>query len=192
MPLIDLLRLRPTAFRHACESPQAAWWISGFLIATGAAYGTLIAAFQQAAGQPLYGIPVAQFSDRVLYGGNILAGLLIVVVVHTGATLIAWLMTRAVGGGRGDLLMLYRAVAYVMPLSAPALPLVAYSTLEDAGRRATGAPLDVLLVLGAVGGIAALFGLFLALSMSQALAPWRAAVAAGLTALFTGSILLVV
>lgn len=191
MPLLDLALLRPAAFQHACDSPQAAWWISGFLIATGAFYGVLVAAFQQAAGQPLYGIPVEQFSDRVLYGGNILAGLLIVVVVHTGATLIAWLMTRGVGG-RGHLLMLYRAGAYVLPLALPALPLVAVSTLDAAGRAAAAAPVTLLLGLGGLGGILALYGLFQALRVSQGLAPWRAAVAAGLTALFTGSILMVV
>jgi len=191
MPLMDLLLLRPTAFMHACDNPRAAWWISGFLISTGIFYGCLIAFFQQAAGQPIYGIPVEQFTGRVLYGGNMLAGILVVVVVHTGATLISWLMTRGVGG-RGDLLMLYRATGYVLPLTLPALPLVAFSTLDESGRRAADAPFELMLLLGAVGGILALYGLFQALRVSQALVPWRAAVAAGLTALFTGSVLLVV
>ncbi len=190
-PLIDLILLRPQAFAHACDSPRAAWWISGFLIGTGAVYGALLAAVQRAGGVELAGIPVERFSDAVLYGGNVLAGLLIVVVVHTGGTLIAWLMTRGVGG-TGHLLMLYRAGAYVLPLAAPALPLIAASTLEGPARQAATLPETMLLALAAAGGVAVLTGLFQALRVSQGLTPIRAAAATALTAAFTASVLTIV
>lgn len=191
MPLLDLPLLRRSAFEHACDNPAAGYWISGFLILVGLLYGISVAVFQRAAGLPLYGIPLEQFSDPILFGGNMLAGTMIVVAAHIGVVLIAWLMVRGVKGG-GHLLMLYRASAYGLPLTIPALPLIAWLSLEEPVRAAAAAPEGLLIALGAAGGLLSLMGLLQALIVSQAM-PWsRAAAAAILTFGFGGSVLMII
>ena len=117
--LSDLFFLRAGAYRHALGSPRAYLWASGFLSATGLLYGLSVALSQRALGGDIKGVPVAQIPDWVLFSGTLLSGVLIVLFFHGGVTLVVWLMARAVGGP-GRLAALYRATAYVLPLSWPA------------------------------------------------------------------------
>lgn len=190
MLLADLFLLRPRPFRHACESPQAAWWVGGFLLATGALYGALIAAFQRSADLTVGGVPASQISDGVLLGGNVVSGILTTITVHAGITLVAWLMARAVGGP-GLFIALYRTSAYLLPLGWLALPQLAWiaaSAGTDMPQAATGWPIRGLAVVGLALFLA---GLFQVIRLTQPVPPWRAAVAVALFALFSFAIILV-
>lgn len=189
MLIRDLYLLRPTPYFHACENPRAPLWVSGFLIATGILYGSLVALFQRAIGGDLQGIPVEQIPDAILYGGNIASGLLIVLISHLGVTLVAWLMARGVGGP-GGLLGLYRTTAYLLPLFFPALPKVALTTVTI-GRDLPPIPYDTTYTLMAgVAVVMVLFGHFQAIRVTQDVSSGRAAASVGLFALFLGSLLL--
>lgn len=112
-------------FRHALESPRASWLVTAFLLCLGCTYGLFVGAFQQALGGELApGVPVAEVPAYIIYGGNMIAGVLIILAVHVGITFAAWLMAKAVGGP-GHLTALYRTTAYLMPLALPGLPYVA-------------------------------------------------------------------
>ncbi|MBE0616900.1 MAG: hypothetical protein IH608_03080, partial [Proteobacteria bacterium] len=124
MLLTDLFLLRDTPYRHACESRRAPLWMALFLLGVGGAYGVLVAHFQKTLGVSLQGIPAAEIPGWILYGGNVLSGMLVALVFHGGVTLVVWLMARAAGGA-GRLGLLYRATAYLLPLGLPALPLLA-------------------------------------------------------------------
>ena len=190
MLLLDLLLARPAAYRHADQSPRAALWMAGFLLAVGALYGVLVARFQLALGGSLQGFPVAEISGAVLYGGNVVAGVLVALVFHGGVTLVLWLMTRAVGGP-GRLGLLYRASAYLLPLAVPALPFLA----ADSAARAGGAavlPLAAWYPYLAGGSVAWLsLGLVQVVRTTQGTGLARSLTAVVLFTLFCGSILLV-
>lgn len=191
MLIRDLFLLRPSPYFHACENPRAALWVSGFLILTGILYGSLVALFQRALGGDLQGVPVADIPNSILYGGNIVSGLMIVLISHLGATLVAWLMARGVGGP-GGLVGLYRTTAYLLPLSFPALPKVALTTVTI-GRDLPPVPFHTTYTLMAVASvIMVLAGHYQAIRVTQDVGPGRAAASVGLFALFIGSLLLLV
>ncbi len=190
MLLIDLFLLRPSPYRHACEHPQSYLWASGCLLATGSLYGFLVALFQRRIGGDIQGFSLDQISNTSLFAVNLLAGVLIVLVFHGGVTLIVWLMARAVGGpGRlGDL---YRATAYLLPLSAPALPQLALGSAPQ-GRDVSLLPwVGVYPVLAWVGLLLILVGLYQLLRVTQGLGPERAGAAVAITVLFCYAVLLV-
>lgn len=183
MLLVDLFLLRETPYRHAAESPRAPLWMAAFVLGTGTLYGGLVAWFQKLLGAPLQGVPVADIPWKVLLGGNVISGVLAALVFHGGATLIVWLMTRAVGGP-GRLGLLYRATAYLLVLGAPALPRLA---LESAAAGAPGAEIPFAAWVSALAWIAPallLPGLYRLVRATQGIAPGRSALAVFLAAFF--------
>lgn len=187
MPLIELLLLRPTAYRHACENRRAPFWISAFLFLIGMVYGVLVALLQRALGGAIGGVPVADIPVSVLILGNILPGILIAIMVHIGVMLVSWLMAKA-AGGPGELGLLYRATGYLLPLLLPLLPAVAFHTASATMGVSPAWPMvySVLAVLGAALFLAGLFQVF---RVTQNFQPARAAFAVALFAAFTASIL---
>jgi hypothetical protein len=178
-------------FRHACESPRAPWWVTGFIVALGALYGAAVAAFQQTLGGELQGIPIAEFPAYILYGGNMLAGALIVLAGHLGFAVIAWMMARA-AGGPGHMAAIYRTTAYLLPLVAPAVPFIAMTSTVPPDMRAA-LPLQVLyLPLAGLSVALVLNGLFTLYRIVQGVSPVRAGLGTALFALFLTSILLLV
>jgi uncharacterized membrane protein (DUF485 family) len=189
MPLIDLFLLRPEAFRHACESQRAPLWISAFLFLVGIVYGVLVAFLQRTLGGELQGVPTAAIPLWILALGNILMGVIIAVLVHLGITLVAWLMAKAVGGP-GYLVLLYRVTGYLLPLTLPALPALAFNTASTTIQNPVATTMPWLyLPLAAFGVALFLAGLYQALRVTQDLTPTRTAVAVALFAAFTASIL---
>jgi hypothetical protein len=189
MLIRDLFLLRPEPYVHACENPRAAFWVSGFLVVTGVLYGSLVALFQRALGGELQGIPIDQIPDAILFGGNIASGMFIVLITHLGATLVAWLMAKGVGGP-GGLVGLYRTTAYLLPLFMPALPKVALGTVM-LGRDLPAVPYDMTYtIMAGAAVVMVLTGHYQAIRVTQDVSPARAAASAGLCALFIGSLLL--
>lgn len=190
MPLLDIFLLRPEAFRHACENPRAPLWISAFLFLVGIAYGVLVALLQRALGGELQGVPVATIPLWILALGNSLMGVIIAILVHLGVTLVAWLMAKAVGGP-GYLVLLYRVTGYLLPLTLPALPALAFHTASTTVQN----PAVIMampwlyLPLAAAGVALFLAGLYQALRVTQDLTPSRTAFAVALFAAFTASIM---
>jgi len=187
--LTNLVLLRRAPYRHAREHSRSGLWVSGFLIATGLQYGLWMAIFQRMLDGDIKGIPVAQISDGILLAGNLISGVLIVLFFHGGVTLVVWLMARAVGGP-GRLAELYRASAYALLLSWPALPSLA---LHGA---ALGTPVSHLPEFGLYTLLALLSfalmccGFYQLLRETQYIVPWRAASGVFLTIMFCYSILL--
>jgi hypothetical protein len=147
--------------------------------------------FQRAIGGDLQGVPIDEIPGWILFGGNVLSGLVITVAVHIGITLVAWLMARAVGGP-GLLVGLYRTTAYLLPLGALAVPQIAL-TVAAAGREVPPLPLEWAYVPLAAIGLALVFaGLYQIYLLTQDKGTKRSALAVALFALFCGSILLII
>lgn len=183
--LIDLLSLRDQAFRHACTDPAAPRFAIAFIALAGIVYGALVAIFQRSIAAPIYGVPIEQIPNWVLFTGNIVAGLVVAVVAHAGLSIVVWLMARAVGGP-GLFPLLYRITAYLLLLALPALPRLAF-----AAARPHDPPVAIplawdLLALAAVTLV--LFGLYRAFRVSQETTAFRAGIAAILTVAFTASV----
>jgi hypothetical protein len=190
MQLVDLFLLQRTPYEHACRHPRSSLWATGCLLTTGAVYGLLVALFQRALGGDIQGIPLEQISDMILFGGNLLSGILVALVFHGGVTLVVWLMARAVGGpgGLGDL---YRATAYLMPLAILILPQLALGSAAQ-GREVTGLPFaGVYPVLAWIGVMMMAIGLYQLIRVTQATPPFRTAAAVFLVVLFCYAVLLI-
>ena len=180
-------------FRHALESPAASWIVTAFLISVGCIYGLFVAAFQRIAnGDLLSSLPVSDIPGYILYGGNVIAGILIVLAAHVGMTFIAWLMARAVGGP-GHMTALYRTTAYLLPLFLPAVPFVAANAAAAAlGVRAVNFPFQELhLPLAILAAGLVLNGLFVMFRTVQDLTPLRAGCATAGMVIFVWAILLI-
>ena len=187
--LSDLFLLRARAYRHALGHSRASLWASSFLLATGLLYGLSLALFQRALGGQIKGVALAQIPDRILFAGNLISGVLIVLVFHGGVTLVVWLIARAVGGP-GRLTELYRATAYVLPLAWPGLPSLALHSAAQ-GASVSHLPLFELYALMAVLALALLScGLYRLLRETQDIGPGRAASGVFLVAVFCYSVLL--
>lgn len=188
MLLVDLYRLRPTPYVHACTSPRAPWVVSALVLLTGIIYGALMAVFQLEAGGEMAGIPVAEVPFWVLAAGSAAGGIIIAVAAHVGIAIIAWLMAKAVGGP-GYLVAMYRATAYLLPFAWLALPWV---TRENVLQMQPGADLGsgaVLLVLALLGFVLFLAGLFQIYVLTQERGPARAGIAVALFAVFSVSVI---
>lgn len=180
-------------FRHALESPLAAWLVTAILLGLGFTYGILVGAFQQALGGEIApGLTVAEVPAYIVYGGNMIAGVLIVLAVHVGMTFAAWLMAKA-AGGPGHLTALYRTTAYLMPLTVPGLPYVAAGAAFVSLDAPTGTlPLSGLyLPLAGLAIALVLNGLFTLNREVQGLIVARAAFATGGFAMFVIAILII-
>ena len=187
MLLLDLFRLSPAPYVHACESPRAPWVVGALLAATGCFYGALMALFQLDAGGALGGIPVAEIPLYILILGNAASGIIITVAVHVGITIIAWMMARAIGGP-GLMIGLYRSTAYLLPFLWFVLPFAARASAVQPGAEATqvGPGFAAAAVLGLVLFLHGLFQVYL---ITQGRGPKRAVLGVVLFALFTGSVL---
>ncbi|MCB1777883.1 MAG: hypothetical protein KDI50_10645 [Candidatus Competibacteraceae bacterium] len=189
MPLLDIFLLRPQACIHACENRRAPLWISVFIIVIGVAYGILVALLQRSFGGELQGIPVAGIPLWVLTLGNILPGILIVIMVHIGIMLVAWLMAKAVGGP-GLLALLYRSAGYLLPLLLPALPAIAFTVATTTTTAHSAGSLPWLyLALAVVSAALFLAGLYQMFRVTQNFPSTRALFATALFAAFSVSIL---
>ena len=187
--LSDLFFLRAGAYRHALDNPGAVLWASAFLLATGLLYGLSLALFQRALDGAIRGVPVVEIPDRILFAGNLISGVLIVLVFHGGVTLVVWLMARAVGGP-GRLAELYRTTAYLLPLSWPGLPSLA---LHGAAQGASVSHLPAFELYALMALVALLLlscGLYRLLRETQGIGPGRAASGVFLVAVFCYSVLL--
>lgn len=190
MLLLDILLLRPAPYRHACESPRAGLYIGAFLVVTGTLYGLLVAALQRSGAGMIQGIAVADIPAWALFGGNVLSGIVVTIMVHVGITFLAWLMARAIGGP-GILAAIYRCTGYLLPLTWPALPQVAKKAAL-AGQQPVPLPYDLLYLPLAVAALSLfLIGLTNVYVVTQGKGVARAAFGAALFALFTLSILLI-
>ena len=191
MLLADLFLLRPSPYRHACESPRAATTVALFLVVTGALYGVLLSLMQRAAGLELQGVAVAEIPAYILFGGNILSGLIIAVAVHAGITLVAWMMARAIGGP-GLMIGIYRSTAYLLPFGWLALPLIVRQTsLAGPGPLASLSLEWAYLPLAGVGLAFFLAGLYQIYLITQQRSPLRCGIAVTLFAVFSFCILLI-
>ena len=192
MRLIQFIFPDVSTFRHAIEDPRAPWLVTAFLLGLGLLYGVLVAAFQRASTGELAGIPVSAFSSAILYGGNIVAGILITLAAHVGITFVAWLMARAVGGP-GNLPALYRTTAYLLPLCGPALPyLASHSAAGSVGTAISGLPLQILYLPGAGLATALLLaGIYTLFREVQGVSQSRAAMATLGFLMFTVAVVLV-
>ncbi len=190
MLILDLYRLRAWPYRHACESPTAGYWITGFILATGGIYGLLVAIFQRMIGGELQGFPVDRIPAFILFGGNALAGLVITIMVHMGVVLVTWLAARGVGGP-GWFGLLYRATAYLLPLLWGALPQAAlFAAL--AGRDVSPPAFQPLILpLTVISMAMFLFGLFQIMRLTQDISIERAAGAVGIFVVFCVALFLV-
>lgn len=190
MLLGDIFALRPRAYEHACVSPHAPFYISGFLLMVGIAYGALVALFQRYGGGSLQGVPIAEIDNTILFGVNIAAGLMITVITHVALVIISWMMARAVGGP-GGLVSLYRSTGYLLPVILPTLPWLA---LSGAGSLDEAQPIPLSETFGplALAGLAlTMLGLFQIYLVTQQVTPLRAGIATVLTSLFITSILMI-
>ncbi len=189
MPILDIFLLRPQAAINACENRRAPLWISAFIILIGAVYGVLVALLQRSLGGKLQDIPVADIPFWVLVLGNILPGVLITIMIHIGIMLVAWLMAKAVGGP-GFLALLYRAGGYLLPLTLPALPAVAFTVATTTTTAHSAGPMPLLYLVLAIFSAALFFaGLYQVFRVTQNLQPARALFAVALFAAFSVSIL---
>lgn len=190
MLLGDILSLRPSAYEHACLSPQAPLFVSLFILSTGIVYGALVALFQRLGGGTLQGIPVADISDTILFGANIASGIMIATIAHVGFVIISWMMARAVGGP-GGLIGIYRATAYLLPVAVPTLPWLAF-TGPASLERVNAIPFAETFGPLALAGLALMMiGLFQLYLVTQEVTPLRAGLGTVLTALFITSILMI-
>jgi hypothetical protein len=192
LPIFDIFLLRPQAAIHACENRRAPLWISAFIILIGVIYGILVALLQRSLGGELQGITIADVPFWVLMLGNILPGILIVIMIHIGIMLVAWLMAKAVGGP-GLLALLYRGAGYMLPLLLPALPAIAFTvavTTTTAHSADAGSIPWLYLALAMVGAALFLAGLYQMFRVTQNLQSTRALFATALFAAFSVSILI--
>ena len=189
MPILNIFLLRPQAVIHACEDRRAPLWISAFIILIGVIYGVLVALLQRSLGGKLQDIPIADIPFWVLTLGNVLPGILITIMVHIGAMLVAWLMAKAVGGP-GLLALLYRGTGYLLPLFLPALPAIAFTVATTTTTAHSARPMPLLYLALAIFGAALFFaGLYQVFRVTQNLQPTRALFAVALFAAFSVSVL---
>lgn len=192
MLLLDLYLLRPAPFRHAWENPRSPYVVSGFLIATGILYGLLLAAFNLSIGE-IKGVSLEGLSGEArswFFVYSIAGGLMTVVAVHLGITIVTWLMAKAIGGP-GLLIGLYRATAYLLPLGWPALPQLARSVVASTADPMPPLPLEWAFLPLAVLGLALFFaGLFQIFALTQGKGPVRSGAAVLFFAVFSFAVFL--
>ena len=177
MLFADLFLFRDTPYRYASDNPRSPLWMPFLLLGMGSLYGFLVALFQRSLGVELHGIAAERISNTILFGGNIISGIFVALVFHGGVTMIVWLMAKGVGGP-GNLAVLYRTTAYLLPQALPVLPyLASKSALQGVGS-------DVVLpygwfypLLAAYAFISLVVGLFHIFRVTQQVTALRCALA---------------
>ena len=191
MLLADLFLLRDTPYRYAGENSRSPMWMPLMLISMGSLYGILVAFFQKTVGVDIHGYAVAEISNMILIGGNIVAGVLITLFFHGGTTLLVWLMARGVGGP-GLLALLYRTSAFLLPLTFPALPYLAAKSVLPEGDLDSILPYSWLYAPLAVYSLISLtVGLFHMFRVTQQVTPLRCAMAVFLLLFFSVGVLMI-
>ncbi len=189
MLLADTFLFRDTPYIYARDNSRSPLLMPFLLLGTGIIYGFLVAFFQKTAGVELHGITVEQISNRVLFGGNIISGVLVAMVFHGGVTLIVWLMAKGVGGP-GNLTILYRTTAYILPQTLLALPLLAaHSALPQGGLESL--PYYWLYApMAAYATLSLIIGLFHIFRVTQQVTTLRCIFAVFLLLFFSAAVLL--
>lgn len=186
MLLIDLFLLRDTPFRHAIDSPRSPWVVSACLLGIGILLGAAMTVYAIHSGE-IGGIPLdpsITADPLMLFLFQSVAGTMIVVLVHIGITLFAWLAAKGIGGP-GYMVGLYRMTAYALPLGVPAIPAIA-RTVSFAEPPTGPLPFDsVALPLSVMGAVLFLAGMFHVFRLSQGKGPRLTILAVALFALFT-------
>ena len=191
MLFTDLFLLRDTPYRFAAENSRSPMWMPFMLISMGSLYGILLAFFQKTVGGQIHGYALEQISNTILVGGNIVAGVLIALFFHGGTTLLLWLMARGVGGP-GQLALLYRASAFLLPLTFPALPYLAAKSVLPEGDLNQVLPYSWLYAPLAVYSLISLtVGLFQMFRVTQQVTPLRCAMAVFLLFFFSVGVLMI-
>lgn len=190
MIFTDLFLLRDTPYRFAGESTRSPLWMPLMLIGMGLLYGLLVAFFQKTVGGEIHGYAVEQISNNILFGGNIVSGVLIALFFHGGTTLLVWLMARGVGGP-GYLALLYRTSAFLLPLTFPALPYLAAKSVMPEGDPDSILPYSWLYAPLAIYSLISLaVGLFQMFRVTQQVTPLRCAIAVFLLLFFSVGVLM--
>ena len=189
MLLADLFLFRDTPYRYARDNSRSPLLMPFLLIGIGVIYGFMVAIFQRLGGIELQGVAVEQISDKFLFGGNIISGIFVALIFHGGVTLIVWLMAKGVGGP-GNLGMLYRTTAYLLPQALLALPFLASrSALPEGGFDAL--PWSWLYTpLAAYAFVSLAVGLFHIFRVTQQVTTLRCAMAVFLMIFFCSAVLL--
>ncbi|MEA1923561.1 MAG: hypothetical protein U9N63_12995 [Pseudomonadota bacterium] len=191
MLLTDLFLLRDTPYRFAGESSRSPLWMPFMLISMGSLYGFLVAFFQKTVGGEIHGYALDQISNTILFGGNIVSGVLIALFFHGGTTLLVWLMARGVGGP-GYLALLYRTSAFLLPLTFPALPYLAAKSVLPEGDPNQLLPYSWLYAPLAVYSLISLVvGLFHMFRVTQQVTLLRCAIAVFLLIFFSVGVLMI-
>ena len=188
MLLADLFMFRDTPYRYARDNSRSPLLMPFLLIGIGVIYGLLVAIFQKMGGVELHGYAVEQISDKVLFGGNIISGIFVALIFHGGVTLIVWLMAKGVSGP-GNLGMLYRTTAYLLPQALLALPFLASrSALPEGGFEVL--PYSWLYTpLAAYAFVSLAVGLFHIFRVTQQVTVLRCALAVFLMVFFCSAVL---
>ncbi len=189
MLLADLFLFRDTPYRYARDNSRSPLLMPFLLIGIGIIYGFLVALFQKMGGVELHGLAVEQISNKVLFGGNIISGIFVALVFHGGVTLIVWLMAKSVGGP-GNLGILYRTTAYLLPQALPALPFLASRSAMPEGGFEVLAYSWLYTPLAAYAFISMAVGLFHIFRVTQQITTLRCALAVFITIFFCSSVLL--
>lgn len=191
MLFTDLFLLRDTPYRFAGESSRSPLWMPFMLISMGSLYGFLVAFFQKTVGGEIHGYALDQISNTILFGGNIVSGVLIALFFHGGTTLLVWLMARGVGGP-GYLALLYRTSAFLLPLTFPALPYLAAKSVLPEGDPNQLLPYGWLYAPLAVYSLISLVvGLFHMFRVTQQVTLLRCAIAVFLLIFFSVGVLMI-
>jgi hypothetical protein len=188
MLLADLFLFRDTPYCYARDNSRSPLLMPFLLLGTGIIYGFLVSLFQKTAGVELHGVAVDQISNQVLFGGNIISGILVVLTFHGGMTLLVWLMAKAVAGP-GNLAVLYRTTAYLLPQVLLGLPFLASRSALPGGGFDVLPYSWIYLPLAAYAFISITVGLFHIFRVSQQVTDLRCAFAVFLLLFFSFAVL---
>jgi len=188
MLLADLFLFRDTPYCYARDNSRSPMLMPFLLLGTGIIYGFLVAFFQKTAGVEIHGVAVSQISDRVLFGGNIISGILVALVFHGGVTLLVWLMAKG-SGGPGNLATLYRTTAYLLPQALLGLPFLASRSALPGGGFDVLPYSWIYPPLAAYASVAMIVGLFHIFRVTQQITVLRCAFAVFLLLFFSFAVL---
>jgi len=189
MLLADFFLFRETPYYYARDNSRAPLLMPFLLVGMGMIYGFLVAFFQNYAGIILHGVGVEHISSGMLFGGNIISGILVALVFHGGVTMIVWLMAKGVGGP-GNLTMLYRATAYLLPQALLALPFLASKSALPDGAIEFLPYSWLYMPLAAYALISIIVGLFHVFRVTQQVMDLRCVMAVFLVIFFCSTVLM--
>lgn len=138
----------------------------------------------------IHGIELSQISDKILFGGNMIAGIFIILIFHGGVTMMVWLMAKGVGGP-GRLSVLYRTTAFLLPAILPALPFLAADNALAGDVALSILPFGVIYVPLAIwASVSLMAGLYHTFRITQQVDVKRSAFAVFLVLFFSFAVLM--